>query len=146
KSDILAAAHVLGRDIFIAPVEEGNFDAAFATIAQRRAGALIVGNVLGFITPSNRQKILQLPGRQKIPTIYPDATYAVQGGLMSYTADILAIWRQLGSHYVGQILKGAKPADLPVQQPTKFDLPSTSKPRKPWASLFRARYSRSQPN
>jgi putative tryptophan/tyrosine transport system substrate-binding protein len=48
--------------------------------------------------------------------------YAVQGGLMSYDSDFVAIVRQLGGHYVGQILKGAKPADLPVQQPSKFEL------------------------
>lgn len=65
---------------------------------------------------------MKLAGRHKIPAIYPDAIYTVQGGPMSYNADILAVWRQLGSHYVGQILRGAKPADLPVQQPTKFDL------------------------
>jgi len=65
---------------------------------------------------------LKLAGRHKIPAIYPDAIYTVQGGPMSYNADILAVWRQLGSHYVGQILKGAKVADLPVQQPTKFEL------------------------
>jgi putative ABC transport system substrate-binding protein len=121
RSDMLAAAHALGRDIFIAPVEESDFDAAFATIAQRRAGALIVGNYAFFVVPSHREQILELAGRYKIPAIYPDTIYTVRGGLMSYNADILAIWRQLGSHYVGQILRGAKPADLPVQQPSKFE-------------------------
>jgi putative ABC transport system substrate-binding protein len=54
--------------------------------------------------------------------MYPNRGYAVRGGLMSYDSDVVAAVRQLGSHYVGKILKGAKPVDLPVMQPTKFKL------------------------
>ena len=77
---------------------------------------------LFFLNPRNRDKILELAARHKITAMYPNRVYAVHGGLMSYDSDFLAVVRQLGSHYVGQILKGAKPGDLPVMQPTKFEL------------------------
>jgi len=63
-----------------------------------------------------------LAARHKIPAMYPYRSLAVAGGLMSYEADIAGMWRQAGLHYVGRILKGAKPADLPAQLPTKFEL------------------------
>jgi putative tryptophan/tyrosine transport system substrate-binding protein len=122
RSDILAAARALGRDLFIVPVVQGDYDAAFATIAERRAGALIVGDYTIFYVPSNRSKILELATRHNIPAIYPNVVFAEDGGLMSYGAEAVALYRRLGSDYVGRILKGTKPADLPVQQPTKFEL------------------------
>ena len=121
RSDILAAARALGRDMFIVPVSQGDYDAAFATIVERRADALIVGDYSIFFIPPNRRKILELAARHKIPAIYPNAVFAADGGLMSYAPDAVALYRRLGSDYVGRILKGTKPADLPVQQPTKFD-------------------------
>jgi putative tryptophan/tyrosine transport system substrate-binding protein len=63
-----------------------------------------------------------MAARHKIPAIYPYPDFVRSGGLMSYTADLMALVRQIGSLYVAQILQGAKPADLPVQQPTKFEL------------------------
>jgi putative ABC transport system substrate-binding protein len=65
--------------------------------------------------------VLELAARHKIPAIYPHRYFAVGGGLMSYDADATVLWRLVGSLYVAQILKGAKPADLPIQQPTKFE-------------------------
>jgi putative tryptophan/tyrosine transport system substrate-binding protein len=63
-----------------------------------------------------------LAAHHKIPAIYFDSWFVVGGGLMSYSADRAALWRQVGVNYVGPILKGANPADLPVQRPTKFEL------------------------
>jgi putative tryptophan/tyrosine transport system substrate-binding protein len=119
---IHAAARALGRDIIIVPVRQFDFDSAFANLIERRAGALIVGDFIFFLDPPNRRKILDLTARHKMPAIYPSRIYTANGGLMSYGADVLDSFRQLGAHYVGQILKGAKPADLPVQQPAKFEL------------------------
>ena len=83
----------------------------------------MVGNFSLFLNPPrNRDKILELAARHKITTMYPNRMYVVHGGLMSYDSGFVAAVRQLGSHYVARILKGAKPADLPVQQPTKFEL------------------------
>jgi putative tryptophan/tyrosine transport system substrate-binding protein len=121
--DMLTAGGALGRQIVVLEVRrELDFEAAFATLVERRAGALVVGDFLFFFTPRNRDKIVGLAAVHKIPTIYPNRLDAVAGGLMSYGVDPVSVYRQLGLNFVGQILKGAKPADLPVQQPTKFEL------------------------
>ena len=65
---------------------------------------------------------MRLVSRYKIPAIYPYPQFADTGGLMSYSADIRGAFRRAGLHYVGQILKGAKPSDIPVEQPIKFEL------------------------
>jgi putative ABC transport system substrate-binding protein len=122
RKDILAAAQALGRDVIVVPVYQFDFDTAFATIVQRGAGALIVGDYTSFADPTNRRKILELAARHNIPAIYADARFAADGGLISYGTDFAALFHELGANYVGRILKGAKPADLPVQQPTKFEL------------------------
>jgi putative ABC transport system substrate-binding protein len=70
----------------------------------------------------NSNRIVGLAERHKIPTIYPFRVYVVRGGLMSYDANQLDLIRQVGVDYVGRILKGAKPGDLPIRQPTKFEL------------------------
>jgi ABC-type uncharacterized transport system substrate-binding protein len=121
RKDILAAAHALGREVIVVPVQQLDFDAAFATIVERRAGALVVGDYTLFADPIHRRKILEFTARHAIPAIYADARYAAEGGLMSYGTDFAALFHQLGADYVGPILKGAKPADLPVKQPTKFE-------------------------
>jgi putative ABC transport system substrate-binding protein len=121
RDDILAAARALGRDLFIVPVVQADYDAAFATILERRAAALIVGDYTIFRAPPNRRKILGLAARHNIPAIYPVALFPGEGGLMSYGPDTDALYRQLGADYVGRILRGAKPSDLPVQQPNKFE-------------------------
>jgi putative ABC transport system substrate-binding protein len=70
----------------------------------------------------NFDRIVALAARHNIPAMYPRRGMVADGGLMSYTADFLAIYRQVGAQYVARILSGSKPADLPVQQPTKFEL------------------------
>jgi putative tryptophan/tyrosine transport system substrate-binding protein len=121
RNDILAAARTLGRELLIVPVSPGDYDAAFNSIVELQAGALIVGDYTIFLTPPSRKKILELTARHNIPAIYPSGIFAEEGGLMSYGPNALDLFRRIGSDYVGQILKGAKPADLPVQQPNKFE-------------------------
>jgi ABC-type uncharacterized transport system substrate-binding protein len=118
---MLAAARALGRQAMILEARsELDIDVAFATLVERGAGALVVGPHVLF--ERNGKKIMDLAARHKISAIYPGRGFAVAGGLMSYTADGIAAIRQIGSLYTAQILRGAKPADLPVQQPTKFNL------------------------
>jgi putative tryptophan/tyrosine transport system substrate-binding protein len=118
---ILAAARALGREAIILEARnELDIDAAFASLVERGVGALVVGPYTLF--EGNDRKIVELAARHKIPAIYPRRQFAVSGGLMSYGADPVAAMHLIGSFYVAQILRGAKPADLPVQQPTKFDL------------------------
>jgi putative ABC transport system substrate-binding protein len=121
-SDILAAGRTLGREIIVVGVRRLDFEAAFATLAEQRVGALVVGNYTFFAAvPSNRDKILELAARHKVPTMYTDRRYSVNGGLMSYGPKLADQTRNAGL-YTGRILKGEKPADLPVLQPTKFEL------------------------
>src|SRR4029077_19543357 len=99
---------------------ESDIDAAFATLVERGAGALVIGPHVLF--QKNAKKIIDLTASHKISAIYPDRGFAAAGGLMSYTADGIAAIRQNGSLSAAQILKGAKAADLPVQPPAKFNL------------------------
>jgi putative tryptophan/tyrosine transport system substrate-binding protein len=118
---MLEAARARGRQAMILEARSGvDIDAAFATLVERRAGALVVGPHAIF--EANGKRIIELAARNKISAIYPSRGFAVAGGLMSYTADGIAAIRQIGSGYAAPILKGAKPADLPVQQPAKFNL------------------------
>jgi putative ABC transport system substrate-binding protein len=118
---MLTAVRALGRQAIILEARGGSdIDAAFVTLVERGAGALVVGPHVLF--ERNRQKIIDLAARHKISAIYSDRGFVVAGGLMSYTTDGIAAIRQIGWLYAAQILKGAKPADLPVQQPTKFNL------------------------
>jgi putative ABC transport system substrate-binding protein len=98
---------------------EREVDAAFASLVQLQAGALVV-DPDGFYN-SRRQQLLALAARHAVPTVYPRRHFVAAGGLISYGPVETAIPRQAGI-YAGRILKGARPADLPVQQPTEFEL------------------------
>jgi putative ABC transport system substrate-binding protein len=120
-SSVIGAAGALGRQVIVVEARsDGDIEAAFANLVQRQAGALIVGVVPHFTYNSN--KIVALAARHKIPAMYPFPVYAFDGGLMSYGADVLGTLRQVGRDYVSKILKGAKPSDLPIQRPNKFEL------------------------
>jgi putative ABC transport system substrate-binding protein len=119
-NDIEQAAQGLGLQVFV--VRAGKADdlgAAFATIVQRQAGAVIIGSDTFFT--SQRSQIALLAARLSLPIMYSTRIEVEAGGLMAYGANIPGVYRQAGV-YVGQILKGAKPANLPVQLPIAFDL------------------------
>jgi putative ABC transport system substrate-binding protein len=123
RDEMLAAGRALGRQIIVLEVRRLDFEAAFATAVEQGAGALMVGTYTLFGGDRrNRDKILELTAHHKIPAMYAGRGYVDNGGLMSYDTDLQALFHQVGAHYVGRILNGAKPADLPVQQPTKFEL------------------------
>jgi putative ABC transport system substrate-binding protein len=119
-SEFFVAARALGRQAITREVgSDQEFDAAFGNIIERQAGGLVVDAHPLF--DSNRNKLAALAARHKIPAIYEAREYVEVGGLMSYGGNYAEAFRQ-GGIYVGQILKGAKPADLPFQQSTKFEL------------------------
>jgi putative tryptophan/tyrosine transport system substrate-binding protein len=114
------AASAINRQIIIVRASaEAEIDTAFATLAQQGAGALLVAADVLFA--SRRDQIVALAARSKLPAIYFQREFAEVGGLVSYAPDYADGYRQSGI-YVGKILKGAKPADLPVLQSTKFEL------------------------
>jgi putative tryptophan/tyrosine transport system substrate-binding protein len=98
---------------------EGEFEPAFASLAQLHAGALLVGNDAFFF--DRRDHLLALAARNGVPAMYEWREFAAAGGLASYGTSFAGMYRRLGA-YVGRILAGAKPADLPVEQPTTFEL------------------------
>ncbi len=98
---------------------ESEIDAAFASLVQLQAGALLVAADPFFF--SRREQLVALASRHAVPAIYPWREAVAAGGLISYGPSFPAVFREIGI-YAGKILKGAKPADLPVQQPTKFEL------------------------
>jgi putative ABC transport system substrate-binding protein len=117
--DVQAAARVIGVQVHILTASiESDIDAAFASLVQRRIGALVVSTDPFFTV--HLDKILALAARHAVVAIYDTREYVEAGGLMSYGSNIPDAYRQVGV-YTGRILKGDKPADLPVQQPTKFE-------------------------
>ena len=118
--DVWAAADVLKLRLEVLTAStDGDLEAAFATMAEHRVGALIIRPDPFFIT--RRERLIGLAARHALPAIYPFRAFADEGGLMSYGASLEDLERQVGV-YVGKILNGAKPADLPVQQSTKMEL------------------------
>jgi ABC-type uncharacterized transport system substrate-binding protein len=119
-SDILAAARTLGLQIvLVEATSKDDLDAAFASLVQHRSDALVIDPDPLF--NDNRNQIVALAARHKVPAIYQDRQYTAAGGLISYGTNFLSVYRQLGL-YTGQILKGERPANLPVIQPTNFEL------------------------
>jgi putative ABC transport system substrate-binding protein len=119
-SEVRAAASAMGQQIEVFYVSsEREIETAFTTLVQRGAGALLAGSA-GFVY-SHRERIIALAARHRVPAIYVLRDYVAAGGLMSYAPSITDAYRQAGI-YAGRILKGEKPGDLPVQQPTKFEL------------------------
>jgi putative ABC transport system substrate-binding protein len=130
-SDLQAAARALGLQLHVLHAStERDFDTVFATLVQLRAGALVIGNDAFFFSQSERLAALAL--RHAVPAIFQDHVFAAAGGLMSYGGSTLDIYRTAGT-YTGRILKGERPSDLPVQQPTSSSWSSTSRPPRPSA-------------
>lgn len=117
---IEAAGHAIGRQIVVVEAaSELEFELAFARIVQARASALLVGGSPFFTT--QRRQLVALAARHALPAIYPQREWVAAGGLISYSASFGGAYRQAGL-YAGRILKGAKPSELPVVQPTTFEL------------------------
>jgi len=118
--DMKEAVEGLSRRLQVANVSsESEIDAAFAVLSQSKVGALVIGTDPIFAL--YRGQIIALAARYKIPAIYNIREYCEVGGLMSYGASLTDTWRQ-AAIYVSRVLKGERPANLPVLQPTKFEL------------------------
>jgi putative ABC transport system substrate-binding protein len=120
RREVQGAAQAVGQQLLDLDVSsERQIETAFATLVQRGAGALQVGT--GVFLLSQRERIVALAARHGIPAMYPLREFVAGGGLMSYGPSIMDVYRQAGI-YTARILKGEKPVELPVMQPTKFEL------------------------
>jgi putative tryptophan/tyrosine transport system substrate-binding protein len=140
--ELQAAARILGlRLLVLNASDKSEFEGAFAALAQERVGALLISGEAVF--SNNRDPLVALASRYRVPAMHPNREHAEAGGLMSYTTDFSDVFRQVGL-YAGRILKGEKPANLPVQQATKVELVINMKTAKalgitfPTALLVRA--------
>ena len=117
---VQSAARAIGQNFMVVHARsEGDFDAAFAHLANAQVGVLLVADDAIFM--NRREKVVALAAQHKIPAMYGRSEYPAAGGLMSYGASTPDQYRQSGV-YVGRVLKGDRPGDLPVLQPTKFEL------------------------
>jgi putative ABC transport system substrate-binding protein len=116
-----AAAHALGLELQILTVTAAQIDTGFAEAKRGRAQALLVMPTPFYNLPEVRQRIGKLALQYRLPTMCEEVSYVRDGCLLSYGPDFAAMWRR-SAVFVDKILKGTKPADLPVEQPTKFDL------------------------
>jgi ABC-type uncharacterized transport system substrate-binding protein len=118
--EVQAAARNFGLELHVLnATSEGDFDVAFSKLTQLRAGGLVIGG--GAFFTSRTEQLAALSVRHAVPAIYYNRRFAVAGGLLSYGADSTDAYRLAGI-YTGRVLKGDKPADLPVQQATKVEL------------------------
>jgi putative tryptophan/tyrosine transport system substrate-binding protein len=118
---MLAAAHTLGLELHVLNARtESDFDAVFTNIAQLSASGLVVSAGTAFFVSRSGQ-LAELAARHSVPAVSVGRPFVLAGGLISYGGDILDAYRITGG-YVGRILKGEKPADLPVQRATKIEL------------------------
>jgi putative ABC transport system substrate-binding protein len=146
EKDMLKGAEVAGRELGVRPqfIEArgpADFDRAFSDMTRARASALtVLGSTMLFI---ERRRLVDLAAKNRLPAVYQGREFVDAGGLMSYGANLADMFRRAAT-YVDKILKGAKPADLPVEQPTKFELVINAKTAKalgltiPRALLLRA--------
>jgi putative ABC transport system substrate-binding protein len=119
-ADLQAAAGTLGRALVVVYARtDSDLETAFATFSQRRVGAVLVGNSSFYV--GRTEQLAALAARHALPAIFPNREFALAGGLMSYGSDFAYMSHRAGI-YTGRILKGEKPADLPVVQATKFEL------------------------
>ena len=129
-----AAANALGRRLEVLTAStEGDLEAAFTTMVERQAGALVVMPDPFFV--ARREQLVALAARYAVPTIYPFREFAVAGGLMSYGGSLPDTYRQMGI-YTGKILKGSTPADLPAVQAVKIELVINLKTAKTLSLTF----------
>ncbi len=123
-----ASARVLGIELQVLETRDPDqFERAFAAMARGRANALFM--VTDSMFWQNRQRLAELEARYRIPTMHEVREYVAAGGLMAYGVDLDELFRR-APVYIDKILKGAKPADLPVEQPTKFELVINQKTAK----------------
>jgi putative ABC transport system substrate-binding protein len=119
RRDVQAAAQGIGQHVVVLDVSsDEDIETAFATFVQRGAGALLTGS--GAFLNSSRERVVALAARHGLPAVYAQREAALVGGLMSYGPSITDAYHQVGK-YAGRILKGERPADLPVMQSTKFE-------------------------